>query len=312
MRSRQSLLRGFTLVELLVVIAIIGILVALLLPAVQAARESARRSQCTNQLKQIGLALQMYHDQMGAFPSARNETHQYGQSWAYLLLPMLEEQAMHDAFVTGQRVDSDVNAAAMRTPVDVYACPSRRRPAADRDFDNDDTPTQTPNAGTLGDYAANSGQQLLTGLETASESNSSYYRRTSTETAGPIFTYSKIKMRRITDGTTNTLGIGERHLPEADGDESPNGTHYWQGDTAFLAADNPNTIMRVPSRGLREEGTTPKAGEEGIARESFGGPHPGVTLFVFMDGHVDSLENGIDTTTLGNLAAIADGNVVQF
>ena len=163
--SRPALrLRAFTLVELLVVIAIIGILVALLLPAVQAARESARRSQCTNQLKQLGLALLSHHDQKNAFPAGRTETTQFGVSWAFQLLPFIEESTVHDAFVPGKRVDDPANADAMRTPVDVFACPSRRTPAADRDFDNDDQPTSTPQAAALGDYAANAGRRLLVGM----------------------------------------------------------------------------------------------------------------------------------------------------
>ncbi|QDU54985.1 DUF1559 domain-containing protein [Aeoliella mucimassa] len=312
MRSKYAARRGFTLVELLVVIAIIGILVALLLPAVQAARESARRSQCTNQLKQIGLALQMHHDQKKVFPSARNDTSPYGQSWAFQLLPMLEEQAVHDSFVKGERVDSVDNAAAMRTPIEVFACPSRRRPAADRDFDNDDSPTQTPNAGTRGDYAANAGHELRIGMENNTESSQHYNRHTDLTKAGPIFTYSKIKMRRITDGSSNTLAIGERHLPEITEDVSSVGEHYWQGDTAFLAGDNPHTVMGVPTRGLREDGTEVDNAGVDAARESFGGPHPGITMFVYVDGHVDAIDNETDITTLGNLSAIADGNIIDF
>src|SRR5262245_55228765 len=90
--------RGFTLVELLVVIAIIGILVALLLPAIQAAREAARRSECMNHLKQMGIAIQSHHDLKKQFPSGRNGRNQNAVAWSFFLLPQLEEQAIYDAY----------------------------------------------------------------------------------------------------------------------------------------------------------------------------------------------------------------------
>ncbi len=303
--------RGFTLVELLVVIAIIGVLVALLLPAVQAARESARRSQCSNHHKQIGLALQMHHDQQGSFPSGRNQTQQYGQSWAFQLLPMMEELAVFDALVEGKRVDDPANAAAMRTPVETFVCPSRRHPEADRDFDNDDSPTETPAAGVLGDYAANAGHRLRMGMEETSNDTRPVARRIDPATAGPIFTYSHVKLRHVTDGSSNTMAVGERHIPEIDDDISPIGKQYWQGDTAFFAADNPTTVLGVPPSGLRPDGTEPKPEEGEVPRQMFGGPHSGVTLFTFLDGHVDSVDNDTDVVMLARLSAIADGEIID-
>ncbi|WP_425397522.1 DUF1559 domain-containing protein [Aeoliella sp.] len=311
MQGMHARLRGFTLVELLVVIAIIGILVALLLPAVQAARESARRTQCTNQTKQIGLALQMHHDQKGVLPSGRNETRQFGQSWAFQLLPMLEQQTMFDSLVKGERMDSDLNATAMRTPVDVFVCPSRRRPEADRDFDNDDAPTQAPASGALGDYASNAGHRQLVGMAVTSNDSRPATERIIAEISGPIYTYSKIKFRRVIDGLVNTLAIGERHIPEPI-EDPPVGEHYWQGDTAFFASDNPDTILGVPPHGLRSDGQEIQPGEGQKPRESFGGPHPGVTLFVFLDGHVAPVDNDTDTITLARLSAIGDGEIIDF
>src|SRR5687767_13769215 len=142
--------QGFTLVELLVAIAIIGILVALLLPAIQAARESARRTECTNHLRQIGLAIQTYHVAKGAFPSGRNKTDQFGVSWGYYILPQLEEQNIFDAYDASKAVYDDANKLAMRTPISVYACPSRRAAAADRDFDNNEAAPVVKAAAVLG------------------------------------------------------------------------------------------------------------------------------------------------------------------
>src|SRR5512145_1647175 len=90
--------RGFTLVELLVVIAIIGVLVALLLPAVQAAREAARRSQCTNNLRQLGLALHNHHDTFNVLPFARTGGRPQSISWAPLIMPYIEQKNLLDAF----------------------------------------------------------------------------------------------------------------------------------------------------------------------------------------------------------------------
>ena len=148
---------GFTLVELLVVIAIIGVLVALLLPAIQAAREAARRSECMNHLKQMGLAIQNHHDAKQHFPVGRNGRNQMSVSWAYFILPQIEEPAMYDAYDDIVRVDDEKNARTMRTPIAVYACPSRRSPAADRNFDNNEEPPAVLAAASLGDYAANAG-----------------------------------------------------------------------------------------------------------------------------------------------------------
>ena len=131
MAPRQRPTLGFTLVELLVVIAIIGILIALLLPAVQAAREAARRMQCTNNLKQIGLAMHNYHDSMKCLPfaSAYNAGPFYQNvgTWAAFILPYLELQTHYDLFdfTHPMKYDSDsTNKEAVTTVVAVYLCPS--------------------------------------------------------------------------------------------------------------------------------------------------------------------------------------------
>ena len=123
--NRKSL-RAFTLVELLVVIAIIGILVGLLLPAVQAAREAARRTQCSNNLKQIGLAMHNHHDAHERLPYGASAIfdHESLGSWGVFILPYLEEQAAFDQFDFSEAMTHVNNAEAIKTVVPAYLCPT--------------------------------------------------------------------------------------------------------------------------------------------------------------------------------------------
>jgi prepilin-type N-terminal cleavage/methylation domain-containing protein/prepilin-type processing-associated H-X9-DG protein len=315
MHSRTPVGRmGFTLVELLVVIAIIGILVALLLPAIQAAREAARRTECQNHLKQIGLAIQNYHDAQKSFPTGRESTLQYGVSWAFRLLPQMEESAIYASRDKTKRVDDVANSVAMRTPIQIYACPSRRTAVADRDFDNNDAPPLSTAIGVaaLGDYAANAGRSWQTAIVlSAGATDILSSDAVDTSIAGPIFSGSRISARRVTDGLSKTLAVGERHIPPLDPSVTIMGA-YFQADTAFLAGDNPWTIFRgsdavrqiPPVSGLA-------ANEYEPGTEKFGGPHPGVVMFTYLDGHVAGLSTDIEGLTLQALCTIAGGEVTK-
>ncbi len=322
MRAQKT--RGFTLVELLVVIAIIGVLVALLLPAIQAAREAARRNQCVNNLKQQGLALQMHHDARKLFPQGRNATTPgpgvpnppvgtpatpLGVSWAFQLLPYMEQNAIYDALVETARVDDPLNATAMRSPVNVYFCPSRRNPTADRDFDNDDAapPAESKGVAAGGDYAGNAGLFRNYGNGNPAGEPPGIH-------GGVLYSFSRNSIRHVSDGTALSLGIGEKYISTEDEARASPGfvedrMHYFQGDTAFFSADNMETILAGTECGIAHgQAPTDPAVDCDVEelREQFGSQHAQLCNFVFLDGHVQGIQQGVDLLVLQRLSTISD------
>jgi len=202
--------RGFTLVELLVVIAIIGILVGLLLPAVQAAREAARRMQCSNNLKQLGLALHNYHDAHKCFPFGSGGTTPPSGSPGYsavsLLLPYIEQTSLHNSINFSLPLTDPVNAPARLQVVPAFLCPSDRA-------------NPQPQAGGAINYMGNKGS----------------LHWWSDPSQNGLFIHAKsLKFRDIVDGTSNTSAFSERLL--ADGN---NGVVDLQADV-FLGSGDPN------------------------------------------------------------------------
>jgi prepilin-type N-terminal cleavage/methylation domain-containing protein/prepilin-type processing-associated H-X9-DG protein len=189
MRRRSA----FTLIELLVVIAIIAILIALLVPAVQKVREAAARIQCTNNLKQIGLALHNYHDTYKHFPPARDSfdlsTHAY-------LLPFIEQTAAGRLINFNAAWDDASNAAARAVFIPIFLCPS------------DPFSSNVP-AGWAGtNYRANQGSGILWGLPPTNPADSNYGMPAPN---GPFYLNSKSRFADISDGTSNTAAFSE-HL----------------------------------------------------------------------------------------------------
>lgn len=291
-RRRPRGVRGLTLVELLVVVAIIGLLLGLALPAVQSAREAARRTACQSNLRQVGLAVTAHEVARGIYPTGRDTRDQLGVSWAFRLLPFLGEDAVFQAHVRDVPVSDERNARAMRTPVTLYFCPSRRSPCADRNFDDNDRPPVVTGVAAGGDFAANAGATYAYISGTA---------RLDPLRAGPIHTFSRVRAAQVTDGISKTFAAGERHIPPVDPAWPADLVHYRQGDTAFHAADTPATLFRDTVRGLA-------AGPDEPGARSFGGPHPGIVNFVFLDGHVAALDVGTARDVLRWLCTIGDGN----
>lgn len=201
---------GFTLVELLVVIAIIGILVGLLLPAVQAAREAARRMQCSNNLKQLGLALHNYHDAHGAFPFGSGGTTPPSGSPGYsavsLMLPFIEQTPLYNTIDFKRPLTDPVNASARLQVVPAFLCPS-------------DKTNPQPQSGGAINYMGNKG---------------SLHWWSSPLQNGVFIPSTSFRFRDIIDGTSNTAAFSERLLTDGN-----NGVVDLQADV-FLGSGDPN------------------------------------------------------------------------
>ena len=297
--------RAFTLVELLVVMAIISTLVAMLMPAVQSARETARRCQCQNNLKQMGLALQMYEEAIKRLPPGRNGTDQKALAWSFYILPFMEENIIYKSHVDSATADDPANTTTMRTPIAIYACPTRRSPAADRNFDNDDNPPLVLGAASLGDYAANAGAQYDTGMVTGEPDSAQVFGQYNAATAGPMFSGSRIGLNSASDGLSKTIAIGERHIPPVPPATLPIMQNYFQDDTAFLSGDQPRTVLAGALGGIA-------TGPIDTGTAKFGSNHLGVTQFVYLDGHVATLSDYIADNAFRALCTIAGGEPVSI
>lgn len=329
--------RGFTLVELLVVIAIIGILIALLLPAVQAAREAARRAQCANNLKQMGLALHNYHDIHKVFPPA---VLNYGGSthadcvyvrggvknvtgWA-LLLPFFEQQAAYDLYnfkVTSSMAfhsssscwtaalvmgNDTMNEAVYSKRYSVMECPSGNlpgEPESYREGTNDvysrRNAYRTSYFFSVGGFAASSGM----------------YQRYQTDIRRGVFgNEGAARIAEIRDGTSNTLAIGETlsGIYKTDTKPGPWGLcglyACCHGRVASNTASGP-IVATAAQIGQDHINAAYNAQGQHYAY-TFSSLHPGGAQFVLGDGSTRFLSETMDYLTLARLAYIADGEVV--
>lgn len=291
--------RGFTLVELLVVIAIIGVLVALLLPAVQAAREAARRTQCANHLKQLGLGAHLHNDQVGAFPHGGWGFQCVGVpgkgfgpnqpgGWMYSLLPFVEQKNLFE--------NTDPNFVVQQS-FSIMNCPSRRParayvagPAAWMPFWASTAPKVART-----DYAMNAGTVVMD-HGGSSDPNTPPARADSDGLAGRVVWY---QMREVSDGLSNTYLFGEKYV---------NPDHYM---TAQDLGDNENAYIGSDRDTLRNH-FAPTRDRKGYDNSyAFGSAHPSGFMMVYCDGSVRHVTFNIDQVMHQALLLRADGKVVQ-
>lgn len=289
--------RGFTLIELLVVIAIIAILVALLLPAVQSAREAARRSQCKNNLKQIGLALHNYHEIAQSFPSGwigvsrpvQDPEGESGFAWGTMILPHLDLENLRYEFNTELPIDdtsgNPSNSSLLSTQLPVFECPS----------DPHDLLFPTPARSgaviqrSVANYVGVFGTVELHDCESA-PGTGPVTSAGQCVSDGVFYHNSAIKLRDIIDGTANTLAVGERTTWE---DPATGDRFYgtWSG-----------ALPEVEEEPARIMGKAEHPPNESNHPEDFGSSHPGGAHFVLGDGHVKFVSDSIDEDVFQGLA----------
>lgn len=299
-RNRQ---RGFTLIELLVVIAIIAILIALLLPAVQQAREAARRTQCKNNLKQLGLALHNYHDVARTFPSGwvcvdpvtgQQSAHDgvSGAGWGTMILPYIEESNIYDQFDADVSIADPANAAFIDNIITAWQCPSDPKP--DKwEIEEEGSPgtvlAELPTANYIGSF----GTEELDGCEnapgTAPVSNGGQCRGD-----GMFYHNSKVRLRDITDGTTNTIMLGERKTDVLLG---------WYSTWPGMVPEGEEAFQRV----LGSADHVPN--DPAAHLDDFSSRHVGGAQFTLGDGSVRFISENIDEGIYHSLATIQGGEV---
>ncbi len=237
---------GFTLVELLVVIAIIGILIGLLLPAVQKIRSAAARIQCANNLRQIVLAAHNYNDTKGSLPSSRGYPLTYSYSGHARLLPFLEQDALYNTINWSAPVLDPSNAVPLGTKLKVFLCPA----------DND---VEVPDHWAATNYRANEGTSLVFGYK---KSDPAGVNANMPAPNGPFFVDSRVRLTDITDGTSNTACFSEHII----GDFT-NALATENGDT-FL----PGTYPSTPDEAMSECAAIDISNLAYQGRSNVGGP----------------------------------------
>jgi prepilin-type N-terminal cleavage/methylation domain-containing protein/prepilin-type processing-associated H-X9-DG protein len=312
---------AFTLIELLVVMAIISILVGLLMPAIQKAREAAAQTQCRNNLKQIGLAIHQYEGFYRIFPPSRmSDVH---ATWAVFILPYLEQQQLYNLWDINNFYYNQVP-QAIQTPVPLYFCPSRRTATMGPTLslsiggggDVNDDPVVAPAGpvpGALGDYAANIGTSPCDGVMDCA----GFLQPPNSAPNGPFRPWFdappswnalyKMRPAHVTDGMSNTIFIGEKHvMPSNWGiggmnlDWAPNSSDcsLWNGD-----------YLMCSSRPVGWNYPLAQYPEDSNQNAGFGSYHPNVVQFLFGDGSVRTVTVQTSPALLAILADIADGNV---
>jgi len=310
MAALKKRLRAFTLVELLVVIAIIGILVALLLPAIQAAREAARRTECNNNLKQLGLAMQNYHDIHKRFPIGSRHLdpasppptnlwsaglHRKGTPLVKLL-PFIELNGIYEPLDQDRDVEAQIDAMSPRPEVGAYRCPSDP-------YERSNVPQSN--------YGMSMGAQRMSSRACAQyqghlqgpTSHGSTIAGANISGIFSRFSWSA-KMSDVLDGTSTTILVGEI-LPKC-GDHHRGG---WRNSNALWTSTTaPINYPTCPGEPPGHGGTPYDCNSDAnwTTSQGFKSKHPGGALFVLCDGSVHFLPDSIDYTTYQRLGCRRD------
>ena len=342
MRSRCR--RALTIVELLVVLAVIGLLAALLLPAVQAARETARRSACQSNLRQLTLGCLQHADIRGCLPTGgwgrlwvgdpdRGFGVMQPGGWAFNILPHVEQAAVRDlgAGVTDVALKRDLTALRLQTPQPLFICPSRRGSGLSRYGKPDRlvvtaVPATThwlpsPPLVVRGDYAANMGSGTLPannyrsgGAPAPAEwadlmSDADWQANFGPPTDGLIYRRSRTRPRDVIDGMSSTYLLGEKFVDPA---AIPRGTSDDDDNALYSGHDRDVVRTGVVPPYQDQAGFDPKQVHGSYpAPIAFGSPHPPGCGMAMADGSVRTVDYSIDPIAHRRLASRNDGAIVQ-
>ncbi len=305
-KSKSNTRRGFTLIELLVVIAIIAILIALLLPAVQQAREAARRSACKNNMRQLGLALHNYHDTFSAFPpgwigataGVADVEGLNGFSWGTMILPYIEQAPLYNQLNFSRSIIDPSNGPLLRQPLSVFRCPSDPQPET-WNIEQESSPgtvlAELATANYVGVFG--SGDEQPGGREL--DDCEGFVGQCTGN--GMFFHNSRVRMRDLTDGTSNTIVIGERMTRPRGATVDTFST--WSG----VVPEGEEAFART----LGVVDHPPNAGNYGtVHQDDFSSNHVGGTHFVLGDGHVRFVSENIDKNVFQWLSTLSGGEVI--
>ncbi|HEV3166076.1 MAG TPA: DUF1559 domain-containing protein [Isosphaeraceae bacterium] len=301
--------RGFTLIELLVVIAIIAVLIALLLPAVQSAREAARRAQCVNNLKQIGLAMHNYHTQMDTFPPGYISSTQTslpnspetgpGWAWGTMLLNLLEQQPLYNTVNFSLQITDPSSVTVRTTRLAGFLCPSSTWDTGPITLKNSSGTVLITDL-VAGQYVGSAGQWEVE--EFAAENNGVFYRN------------SRIGVRNITDGTTTTLMAGERSRNVADSTwvgVIPTAVSCTRPGWPHQDCETANVLVLSHTGPSPDEQWVDTPNRKTAGADDFWSLHPGGCNFLFCDGSVRFIKETVNPHIFSYLSTRAGGEVLS-
>jgi len=339
--TRRTDRAGFTLVELWVSVAMIGVIASVVLPALFQAREAAWRTQCQNNLRQMGTALHSFHETHERFPPGWSSIQfsedgsivrpaDFGCLWAWgaYLLPQLDQPALHDQLEVSGFRDPPAPGEELDLSLTTFLCPSdidaRESGWGLYRWDAADDPSTVLVKGyAKSNYIAVNGNDVAPFQSLYSESVSQSPR------AGIFGNESRTKFAHIVDGTSNTLAVGEREMARAHNKRQPRGA-IWMRNVGELIADVPaaksaetSTYGGPPTKGLGLDlffaihcdansvvGVTTRESPLNRSEYGFSSQHPGGANFLFADGAVRFLSDNIDPATYEYLGSMADGEVI--